>query len=778
MHAEETGYGGEPCAQSSPLHLSRVPACPMDDAPSPAPASPATDVEPSAESPILPDTAKYGTFGGVFTPTLLTILGVIMYLRTGWVVGNAGLLGGLLIILLAFGIVTATGLSMSSITTNIRIGAGGAYSIISQSLGLEVGGSVGIPLYLAQALAVTMYIFGFREGWLWVFPDHAALLVDLTAFAVIFGIAYISASLAFRVQYAILAIIVASLVSVGMAAATGSMTIPLAEVPLWGDFPGAPEDGFPGVSFWVVFAVFFPAATGIMAGANMSGELEDPRTSIPVGTLAAIGLSAVIYVLLALWMLRSASTNELLTNYTVMIDKAFWGPPVVAGLLGATFSSALASAVGAPRILQALGNHDILPQSTWIAQRTASGEPRNAMLITGGIVLVTLMVRDLNAIAPLITMFFLITYTMINVVVFVEQTLGLVSFRPLLRIPRLVSFAGAAGCILAMFIVNPTFGLAALAVVVGFYGILVRRTLDHSMADVRSGLFVSLAEWAAKHVKGMDVRQERAWKPNILVPITNTETLRGAFLFLQDLAAPRGAVNILGLQDESASSDLPDQVRDITAAFRKRDVFASSAVVTAPDFANSLAASIQTMQSAFFKPNLLFLPLPPTNEREADYQHLVATASAQQMGTLIYAPHKQVGLGQREVVNVWINDRSPHWRVSMDVGNLDLLLLMAYKLKRNWGARLRLLTVVDTEEDAQAAQAFLDTLTDLARMPDAEIVVQVGDFMPYLATAPRGDVNVFGLMEPPRFERMRALVSQSRTSSLFVLDSGQESVLA
>jgi amino acid transporter len=106
----------------------------------------------------------FGTFSGVFAPTLLTILGVIMFLREGWVVGNAGLLGAWLIILIAFGITGFTGLSLSSITTNIRIGAGGAFSIISQSLGLEVGGSIGVPLYLSQALAVSMYIFGFRAG--------------------------------------------------------------------------------------------------------------------------------------------------------------------------------------------------------------------------------------------------------------------------------------------------------------------------------------------------------------------------------------------------------------------------------------------------------------------------------------------------------------------------------------------------------------------------------------------------------------------------------------
>ncbi len=125
---------------------------------------------------------KFGTFGGVFTPTLLTILGVIMYLRLGWVVGNAGLLGAWLIIIISFLITLTTALSMSSITTNIKIGAGGAYAIISQSLGLEVGGSLGIPRYVSQGMAVTMYIFGFREGWLSIFPHPQRLIIDLYSF--------------------------------------------------------------------------------------------------------------------------------------------------------------------------------------------------------------------------------------------------------------------------------------------------------------------------------------------------------------------------------------------------------------------------------------------------------------------------------------------------------------------------------------------------------------------------------------------------------------------
>jgi solute carrier family 12 (sodium/potassium/chloride transporter), member 2 len=220
----------------------------------------------------------YGTFGGVFVPTLLTILGVILYLRLGWVVGNAGLGGAVVIIVLALLISASTGLSLSSVTTNIRIGAGGAYSIISRSLGIEVAGSIGIPLFLAQAFAVAMYVFGFRTGWQILFPTHPDIAVDFGMFAVVLVIALISARLAFRVQFVILALFVGALASV----AATVFTLPLDEpIQVIGDFPGAPETGFTGVGFWTVFAIFFPAVTGIMAGANMSGELADPDVPSP-----------------------------------------------------------------------------------------------------------------------------------------------------------------------------------------------------------------------------------------------------------------------------------------------------------------------------------------------------------------------------------------------------------------------------------------------------------------------------------------------------------------
>ena len=721
---------------------------------------------------------QFGTFGGVFTPTLLTILGVIMYLREGWIIGNAGLLGGLLIITLGFGITLCTALAMSSITTNIRIGAGGAYAVIAQSLGLEVGGSVGIPRYLSQALAVTMYIFGFREGWLYLFPDHPAILVDMATFVAIYGIAYISADFAIRVQYLIMAVIVGSLISIGMAAATGSMQYSFQEIQLWGDFVGSPENDFGGSSFWIVFAVFFPATTGIMAGANMSGDLKDPKRSIPIGTLAAIGVSFVIYVLLAIWLARSATPEELTSNYTVMMDKSFWPPAVLAGLLGATFSSALASMVGAGRILQAMGAHQVVPGSDWLSVLADDGEPRHAMMVTGALIFGSLLVRDLNAIAPLITMFFLVTYAMICAAVLIEQSLDLVSFRPRLKIPLWVSFLGLMGSLLAMFIINPTISLLALVVTLGFYVVLARRQLDAPFEDVRSGMFVALAEWAAKKVTELPTMQERAWKPNLLVPVEKSSDLRGSFLIIQDLTHPQGSVKIVGLSPNGKPELLDRQIDTLTHSFRDRGIFASATVIDAGGFADGMRAGMQALRGAFFRPNVVFLRMPDSEEREDDYHSIILEADREKVGTLLYAPHPRAALGQRQTINVWIKDRSPDWRISMQIGNLDLALLTGYKLSENWNAKLRVLTAVPDPDEQEKARDFLEKLIDLGRFEGAEAVVGTGAFSDYIDDAPQADLNIFGLQPEPDFDTIRQLVEDTDSTCMFVRDSGRESALA
>ncbi|MBW3666913.1 MAG: Na-K-Cl cotransporter [Actinobacteria bacterium] len=717
----------------------------------------------------------FGTFEGVFIPTLLTILGVIMYLREGWTVGNAGLGGALLIILLAFAITGATGLSMSSVTTNIRIGAGGAYSIISRSLGLEVGGSIGIPLFLSQTLAVVMYVFGFREGWQSVFPDHPALLVDVAVFAVILGVGYISAGFAFRIQFLIVALILGSLVSVAVAAFQGSMTEP---IQWWGSYPGGAAEG--PVDFWIVFAVFFPAATGIMAGANLSGELENPRKAIPVGTLSAIGVSLVIYLALAFWLAKSATVDELVNNFNVMIDKSAWGPAVVAGLLGATFSSGLSSLIGAPRILSALGDTGILPRGRWVAKKAPNGEPRRALLMTGAIALAALMLRDLNAVAPLITMFFLITYAMINVVVLVEQRLGLVSFRPLLKVPQLVPLLGAAGCVFAMFIVNPAFSLIGVAIVFVFYSFLIRRHLVAEQGDVRSGLFVALAEWAARRVSRLDSSRERGWKPNLLVPVSDIGELRGTFRLLRALAYPRGSLKILGFSTDTTDEDTITRLERVTDSFREEEIYSSWAFVPDNDLGAAFVTGMATLKTAFFQPNIVFLATPLDDAaRWAHAEMIVASAPGQGLGVLLYAEHPTVKLGRQKSINLWFPiEQIGSADLVREIGDMDLATLVGFKLVRNWDAEIRILTALPSPDEKPQTQEFLAEVIDLARLPSAIPYVLDGDLESAPPRAPQADLSIFLLPESLDPEEIRARVSTTRSSCLFAADAGFESALA
>lgn len=717
---------------------------------------------------------KYGTFAGVFVPTLLTILGVILFVRHGWVIGNAGLLGGLVIVTIAFIIVAFTALSMSCITTNIRIKAGGAYSIISQSLGLEVGGSVGIPLYLAQTLAITMFIFGFREGWLYIFPEHSALLVDVTVFVLLFTVAFLSARLAFRIQYIILTVIIGALLSVGASVFFGVME----HDPQWfGEYPGAVEDGFPGVSFWVVFAVFFPAATGIMAGANMSGELKDPKKSIPLGTISAILICYVIYMLSGYWLSRVATPEELVSNYNVMIDYAFSPPAVLAGLLGATFSSALASIVGAPRILQALGDHRIFPGGELFSKLAGNGEPRNAILLTGSIVIVTLMVRDLNTIAPLIIIFFLITYMMINMVVFIEQRMDMVSFRPTFPIPRFVPLIGTLGCLFTMFIINATFGLISIAFVIAAYLYLTNRKLKVPYGDMRSGLFVSLAEWAAKKVSILPEENQRAWKANLLVPVRTSRELRGSFSLIRNLVYPKGSIKLIGIAEKLSTDKLRDDLFTLANSFSRDNVYTSWSVIDSSNFKEAVLNSLQTFQGTFFKPNILFLRVSNDKGRDDELHSIINEARNYNMGIQLYIEDPVAQLGRQASINVWIREKSPHWDLNMDLGNVDLALLSAYKLKKNWNAEMRLIVVVE-ESQVENAYKYLENLVEVSRLKDASAHVEIGSFEEALQTAPQADVDFFGLTKDPKIDELRSFVELTRSACVFVADSGNENILA
>ena len=721
---------------------------------------------------------KFGTLAGVFVPTILTILGAIMYLRLGWVVGNAGLVGALVIIVLAHVITFSTGLSVSSVATNTRVGAGGAFAIISQSLGIEIGGSVGVPLFLAQGISVALYVLAFSEALISLLPAQNApplWLLSLVAYAVLFVIAYISAHFAARIQFLIMLAIALSLVSIyagGWQLAREGALVAAPE--LWGSFSEA--------GFWTTFAIFFPAVTGIMVGISMSGALRDPRRSIPRGTMGAILLGFIVYTTLAFWLSRVATTEELLTNSTIMVDKALWGWAVYLGMLGATFSSALGSLVAAPRVMQALASKQVLPYSSFFVQESANGEPRNAAVATGLIALFALLWAlasgGLNSVAQVITMFFLITYGMLNLVVLTEQQLQMVSFRPTLHVPRLVPLTGLMGCIVAMALIAPLFSLIATILVLGLYVVLSRRTLVDDHNDIRSGLFFSLAEWAAVRASQLPSAPHRTWKPVVLAPVDNVGALRGTYRFLWALTWPQGGVHALGIYSSAQDAEQLQDLEMLSAAFVDDGIYANATFLEEADFVNGVRATTQVLRRAFFRPNILFLHLREDSDLDR-LQDLVDKTAAYSMGILLLYNHPVNGMGREQAITVWVSSQGPEWKLELYLSNLDLALLVAYQLAQNWNGRISLCMAVEDEAAQAQAEAYLSQLINLTRLPSTtEYHVWQLPFAEAIKTAPAADLNIFGLSHEPDLRFCQRLVAEVNTSCVFVRDSGEESALA
>ena len=311
-----------------------------------------------------------GTFSGVFTPSILTILGIILFLRLGYVVGNAGLGRALAILVLANGISVLTSISLSAIATNLKVKGGGDYYLISRTLGPEFGGALGIVLFLAQSVSIGFYCIGFGEVMAQIFPwsifgSYWPQAVAGGAVLFLFLLAWLGADWATRFQFVVMGILTAALISFFVGGIIRWETTNM--VQNW----RPPLDG-PG--FWIIFAIFFPAVTGFTQGISMSGDLKDPGKSLPLGTFLAVGISIVVYFLSAVVFSAALPQPVLSGDYSAMNRVAIFGFMITAGVIAATLSSAMASFLGAPRILQSLASDRIFPFLLPLTSKVPSGE--------------------------------------------------------------------------------------------------------------------------------------------------------------------------------------------------------------------------------------------------------------------------------------------------------------------------------------------------------------------------------------------------------------------
>ncbi|NNL43452.1 MAG: amino acid permease, partial [Desulfobacterales bacterium] len=366
-----------------------------------------------------------GTFAGVFTPSILTILGIILFLRLGYVVGNAGLGLTLVILLLANGISILTSVSLSAISTNLKVKGGGDYYLISRTLGLEFGGAIGIVVFLAQSVSIAFYCLGFGEALAALMPSDSNLLPQIiaaSAVSFLFIFAWLGADWATKFQYVVMSILAAAILSFFIGGFIKWDTARL--IQNW----VSPQTN---LGFWVLFAIFFPAVTGFTQGVSMSGDLRDPGKSLPRGTFMAVGVSILVYVLSSVLFAAGLPVDVMMSDYGAMKKLAYIDFFITAGVIAATLSSAMASFLGAPRILQSLASDRTFPFLALFAKGSGpTSNPRRGVLLAACIAYATIGYGRLNLIAPVVSMFFLISYGLLNYATYYEARSASPSFRP------------------------------------------------------------------------------------------------------------------------------------------------------------------------------------------------------------------------------------------------------------------------------------------------------------------------------------------------------------
>ncbi len=475
---------------------------------------------------------KFGWFAGVFTPSILTILGVIMYLRLPSIIGQAGMMETIGIILLAHVISVSTGLSVASIATDKKVEAGGTYYMISRSLGLPIGGTLGLALFLGLSFSVSLYVIGFSESFLsyWGFDVTKDMIrvAGSVTLLVVTVVTFLSTSLALKTQFYIMAAIALSLISV----LTGSHEhVPTATATV------AVVQTTP---FIVLFGIFFPAVTGFEAGVSMSGDLKDPKKAIPVGTILAIVVGLVVYIALTTFLARTVSAESLRDDPAILLKISRFPALVIAGVWGATISSALGSILGAPRILQATAVDRITPRF-FGKGFGPSNEPRNALFVTFAIAEVGILIGELDLIARIVSMFFITTYGFLNLSCAIERWAS-PDFRPEFKVPGWVSLVGSAACFVVMIQLDLLAMLGASLVLGILYFVLARRQLTLSSGDTWEGVWSSVSRIALSRLVERQSHQ-RNWRPNIILFAGSAER-RGHLRRLGDwLAYKRGLVS-------------------------------------------------------------------------------------------------------------------------------------------------------------------------------------------------------------------------------------------
>lgn len=711
---------------------------------------------------------KFGT-APVFFTAISTILGAIMFLRFGFAVGNVGFIGTLVIILVGHAVTIPTAMAIAEIATNQRVEGGGEYYIISRSFGLVIGSAIGIALYFSQAISVAFYIIAFTEAfstlldfllanyplpeWLvWTLRQKQTVgipaLLLLTYIMLTKG-----ASLGVKALYVVVATLGISLVAFFIGETdyarqnsfdplatiynteteTDSLTLDpfaserdsvttLERAQSQGAEDSNDNNSTDPIGFFVVFAIIFPAFTGMTAGVGLSGDLRDPGKSLPLGTMAGTLCGMVVYVFIAYKLATSASPQDLAdTSKLVMADIALQGWWIIPlGLAAATISSALGSIMVAPRTLQAIARDHVFPAprfNGWLAKgKGASDEPFNASILTVIIAAAFILMGALDSVAQIISMFFMVTYGSLCTISFLNHFAADPSYRPRFRSHWFISLFGALACFGLMFLMNPVYAILAIVLMIGLYFFISYYNKDKkSIALIFQGVIFQLSRQFHVFLQKADKEQARSWRPSAIALSEASFKRLGAFHVLRWIAHKYGFGTYIHLIKGYLSKQTSLEAKYCKDRLVKMALTSDSNIyvdtLISPSYTSSIAQVIQLPGMAGTENNLILFEFSknnPTNLTEiVDNYKLVNTVDFD----MIVLASSEKGFGLKQQIHIWIT--------AADYHNANLMILLSYIIMghRDWkNAEIKIFAIYP-ENSIEQERNRLIMLVEAGQLP-------------------------------------------------------------
>ncbi|MDH5524039.1 MAG: hypothetical protein OEY01_08590 [Desulfobulbaceae bacterium] len=665
-----------------------------------------------------------GTMGtaAVFLTAISTILGAIMFLRFGYAVANIGFFGALAIILLGHAVTIPTAMALAEIATNQKVEGGGEYYIISRSFGIITGAAIGISLFLSQAISVAFYTIAFAEAFRPVFSWVSNLtglhisdarIVSLPA-VILLGLVVIKkgADAGIKLLYGVVGVLFLSLILFFLG--TGHQENP-------GSYHHLIETVKNPDNFFLVFAICFPAFTGMTAGVGLSGDLRDSRKSIPLGTMSATLVGLVVYIAIAYKLAISASPETLAGEQLVMAKIALWGPIIPIGLACATISSALGSGLVAPRTLQALAGDEIMPSpglSAWLAAGVGpKQEPRNATIVVFGIALVFVLLGDVDFVAQVISMFFMVTYGAICLISFLEHFAADPSYRPSFRSKWYISLFGAIACLWLMLEMSLPYAVVAILVMTGLYLLIgyhnpERRGLS---AIFQGAIFQVSRQLQVFLQKSGQKSDEERWRPAVVCISTNSFERLDAFNMLRWIAHRFGFGTYIHYLPGYLSRETVENSREIFKRLvRLTDVSRSNIYIdtlVSPSYTTAVTQVAQLPGISGKENNLILFEFSRQNEKELadiidNYRLLLATG----FDVCILGSTSR-DYGYHREIHIWVTPE--------DYENASLMILLAYIIMGHpdWeGGQIKLLAAFP-EAEIEEQKENLHLMIKEGRLP-------------------------------------------------------------